>query len=197
MTLILDPIVDDPGHYFTIAEFRASEPEFADAVAYTDLAIGRARIWAEERFEMAAHCAWVERTSTEAHIGAGTMLRTDQMDVRAIISATIGGVPIDVSALVVLPYGYIRREALWDAGAVVEITYTYGKSVIPAPVKEAVMLLTGFKLVPNNLRSNATSESTDVGFIRLAHATPGGKTGLLEVDAVASDYGHAPMRRSW
>jgi len=184
------PVVTDTGHYFTLEEFRASDPSsFSE---FSDLDIESARTWAEERFEHAAHCAWIERTFTAALIGGGSeLLELPHMDIRAVTEAAIDGEAIDTAPLVVFPYGFVKRPAGWPLDSVISITYTYGKTVIPEPVKEAVILLAQFKIVPKNLRQNALSEATDVGFIRLAHATPGGKTGLLEVDAVAVDYGHA------
>lgn len=195
MTLILDPITTDEGHYFTLAEFRAWDTDFASVIDFPDLAIQKARAWAEERFETAAHCAWVERTATVKLVGTGdALLQLPHFDIRSLSAVSIDGDAVDVSSLVVFPYGLVKR-VVWPLDSIIDVTYTYGQRTIPAPVKEAVMLLAGFKLVPNNLRSNATSESTDVGFIRIAHATPGGKTGLLEVDAVSDDYGHGKMVR--
>ena len=195
MTLILDPIVTDSGHYFTIAEYRAWDTDFSDTAAYPDLAVERARDWAEQRFENAAGCAWVERTATETHIGDGAAFVTlYNRDIRAISAVTADGVALtadELAALIVHPSGLVKRLSGWARDVLYVFTYTYGLTAIPEPVKDAVMLLTSWNLVPNNLRSNATSESTDVGFIRLSHATPGGKTGLLEVDAVAADFGHA------
>lgn len=191
MSLILDPIPVDTGeHYFTVAEFRVWGPEFADAAEYPDASIESARAWAENRFETAANCAWVEREAAVKLVGSGdAMLELPHMDIRAVSAVSIDGTAIDVSTLVVFPYGFVKR-VVWPQDSIIDVTYTYGKTSVPEPVKEAVMLLAEFKLVPSNLRSNATTESTDVGFIRLSHATPGGKTGLLEVDAVAADYGH-------
>lgn len=185
----ITPVVPtDDGHYFTLAEFKAFDSAAGD---YTDIAIGEAREWAEQRFEKAAHCAWVERTFTATLVGDGSpMLELPHMDIRSVSAASIDSTPIDVAGLKVFPYGMVKRSAYWPADGIVSITYTYGKTGIPEPVKVAVMMLAGHRLLPQNLRGNATSESTDVGFIRIAHATPGGKTGLLEVDAVAADYGH-------
>ena len=191
-------VTTDTGHYFTIAEFRASDPGFASSTDFPDLEVEAARAWAEERFETAANCAWVERTVTETLVGIGSqLLELGHMDVRAITSVTIDGVALtadELSALIVFPYGLVKRYAGWTRDTLIVATYTYGKATIPAPVKEAIILLAQFKIVPKNLRQNALSESTDVGFIRIAHATPGGKTGLLEVDAVAADYGHTAVR---
>lgn len=185
----ITPVVPtDDGHYFTVAELKAFD---SAAAGYSDADIVKARDWAEQRFEKAAHCAWVERTFTAPLVGDGSpMLELPHMDIRSVSAASIDGTPIDVAGLKVFPYGMVKRSAYWPADGIVSITYTYGKTGIPEPVKVAVMMLAGHRLLPQNLRGNATSESTDVGFIRIAHATPGGKTGLLEVDAVAADYGH-------
>lgn len=184
----------DTGHYFTLAEFRSSDPAFASSTEFPDVDVDAARAWAEERFEHAADCAWVERTAIETHVGPGSLLlELAHMDIRVVSAVSIDGTALtadELAALVVFPYGMVKRSAGWTRDSVIVVTYTYGKTSIPAPVKEAVILLTQFKIVPKNLRQNALSESTDVGFIRIAHATPGGKTGLLEVDAVAADYGH-------
>lgn len=189
----ITPVVPtDDGHYFTVTELKAFDSAAAD---YSDADIATARAWAEQRFENAARCAWVERTFTATLVGDGSpMLGLPHMDVRGVSAASIDGTAIDVAALKVFPYGMVKRSAYWPADGIVSITYTYGKAEIPEPVKVAVMMLAGHRLLPQNLRGNATSESTDVGFIRIAHATPGGKTGLLEVDAVAADYGHTVVR---
>lgn len=191
----ITPVVPtDDGHYFTIAELKAFDSAASD---YTDADIVKARDWAEQRFEKAAHCAWVARTFTATLVGDGTpLLELPHMDVRSVSAASIDGTAIDVTALKVFPYGMVKRGAYWPADGIVSITYTYCKN---APdemelVKVATMMLAGHRLLPQNLRGNATSESTDVGFIRIAHATPGGKTGLLEVDAMASDLGHTIAR---
>ena len=189
----ITPVVPtDDGHYFTITELKAFDSAASD---YPDADIVKARDWAEQRFEKAAHCAWVERTFTATLVGDGTpLLELPHRDVRSVSAASIDGTAIDVTALKVFPYGMVKRGAYWPADGIVSITYAYGKTSIPEPVKVAVMMLAGHRLLPQNLRGNATSESTDVGFIRIAHATPGGKTGLLEVDAVAADYGHTIAR---
>lgn len=197
MTLELTPIPEDTdeGHYFTVAEFRASNDQFSSETDFTDLEVIAARSWAETRFETAARCAWVERTATETHIGDGYQYLTlHNHDIRAVSSVSVDGTALtatELAALIIHPHGLVKRSAGWTEDALISVTYTYGKTSIPEPVKEAVILLAQHKVIPDNLRGNATSESTDVGFIRISHATPGGKTGLLEVDAVAADYGHA------
>ena len=191
----ITPVVPtDDGHYFTIAELKAFD---SAASGYPDADIVKARDWAEQRFEKAAHCAWVERTFTATLVGDGSpLLELPHRDVRSVSAASIDGTAIDVAALKVFPYGVVKRSAYWPADGIVSIAYAYGKT---APdemelVKVATMMLAGHRLVPSNMRSNATSESTDVGSFRIAHATPGGKTGLLEVDAIASDLGHTIAR---
>lgn len=185
----ITPVVPtDDGHYFTVAELKAFD---SAAAGYSEADIATARAWAEQRFENAARCAWVERTFTATLIGTGSqLLELPHMDVRAVTGATIDGAATDTAGLVAFPYGMVKRLAGWPHDSVIAITYTYGKTEIPEPVKVAVMMLAGHRLLPSNLRQNATTESTDVGFYRIAHATPGGATGLLEVDSVVGVYGH-------
>ena len=192
MSLILDPITTDDGHYFTIAEFRAFDSAAAD---FTDMQIDESRRWAEQRFEGAAHCAWVERTYTARRlIGNGALtISVPHYELRDVSAVTIDGVSVDLAGVVALKHRMVKRAAGWPLDSLIDITYTHGK-VDPEDMelaKVAVMMLTGHRLVPSNLRQNATSESTDIGYYRIAHATPGGVTGLLEVDAVAKDHGYS------
>ena len=192
---IVTPIpLTDTGHYFTIAEFRAFDSAASD---FTDAQIDESRRWAEQRFEHAAGCAWVERTGVAKLVGdGGAFITLWHRDIRTIMSVTVNGVALtadELASLVVHPHGLVKRYAGWTRDTLIVATYTYG--LVDAEdfevAKVAVMMLTGHRLLPSNLRQNVTSESTDSGFYRVAHATPGGKTGLLEVDAVAADHGHA------
>jgi hypothetical protein len=182
-------------HYFTVAEFRAFDTDFSSVTDFPDAKVEDARAWAEARFEEAAWCAWVERTGQVSFVGDGRYFaHLSHRDIRAVTAVTVGGTALtaaELADLIVYPTGMVKRTAGWDEDELVVITYTYGKTSIPDPVKDAIMILTRFRMTPSNLADNAVSESTGTGFIRISHATPGGKTGVLEVDAVAADFGHA------
>lgn len=191
---VTDWLNDASGIYFTVDELRAFDTEFADATAYPTATIETARTWAQERFETASGAAFVSRSATHTSVGTGDQsIFLPHMDVSAITAASVGGAALsatELAALIVYPHGQVYRSGGWAAGQPVSITYTYGKTTVPAPVKTAVMLLAKEYLVTNNLGDRKTSESTDVGFVRFSVAAPGGKTGIPEVDAVIADYGH-------
>jgi hypothetical protein len=180
--------------YFDPYELRSWDSDFSSPTDYPDADIEAARTWAEDRFENAAERAFVVRGRTDTVYGDGSQrLELPNMDLREVSAITVDGVVLDTSLVTVRSHGYVHGP-VWAKDSTVKVSYTYGLTDIPAPVKEAVMLLAAWKLVPSNLRANAVSESTDVGFYRLSYATPGGKTGLLEVDAVAADFGHRRPR---
>lgn len=180
--------------YFDPYELRSWDSDFSSPSDYPDADIEAARTWAEDRFENAAERAFVVRGRTDTVYGDGSQrLELPNMDLREVSAITVDGVVLDTSLVTVRSHGYVHGP-VWAKDSAVKVSYTYGLTDIPAPVKEAVMLLAAWKLVPSNLRANAVSESTDVGFYRLSYATPGGKTGLLEVDAVAADFGHRRPR---
>lgn len=192
----MTPTTGDTGtNYFTVAELRAYKPELT-ATLYSDAKVVLARDWAEQQWEQTFNAAFVSRTSTYTAIGDGRQYLTlPHFDVTAVSSATVGGVALtasEIADLVVYPHGMIRYYGGWTIDTPVVVNYAYGKTTVPAPVKLAVMLLACEYLVEDNLASRATSESTDVGFIRLSYAQPG-RTGIPEVDKAGADFGHSPV----
>ena len=185
----------DTGHYFTIAEFRASDPAFASSTEFPDLAVDAARAWAEARGEDVMHHTWFERTYTYRDIGDGGLrLFLPHRDLRAVSAVSIDGVALtadELAALVVYPHGMVKRYAGWTYEAAITVTYTHGDyDPIPVDLKQAMILLAQWAIVPKNLRQNAIGESTDVGFLRNSYATVDGKIGPLEVDAVFGRHKH-------
>ena len=184
----------DEGHYFTIAELRAFDTEFSSATEYPDATIETARARAEARWERTFSVAFVSHAGeTLTLVGNGeTSIWLPRLDVTAVTAVTVAGVALtatELAALVVYPHGQVKRYGGWTRDATIVVTYTYGQSTVPEPVKVAVMLLAKEYLVSKNLSSRAVSESTDVGFIRLSIAREG-KTGIPEVDAIGAEYGH-------
>jgi len=81
-------------------------------------------------------------------------------------------------------------EQVCDCGVVAlsdgvfDLVYNHGADVLPADVSQATTLLAASYLMPTNIPSRATGQSTDAGFLRFTIAGVDGATGIPEVDAV-------------
>ena len=183
------------GFIFEIGELRDHDEQFENQTNYPTEQLKRARTWAEDRFEhpLAACAAYVPRGCRETRKGNGTpLLYLTYPNIRRVISVTVDGTALTEAELSELTIWRraIESPSSWMEGSKIEVFYEHGYDVPPEPVKEAVMILAKEYAVESALSSRATSESTDVGFLRLSIATAGGRTGIPEVDAVMADYGH-------
>jgi len=183
--------------------------EHHELLAFDDAFTGRsqadldaARTKAEVRFEQAAGVAFVPRCQREILVGDGTTrLRLTRPALRTIRSASIDGTALtadELAALVKREWGAVDRTdgLVWTADAEILICYEHGEDSPPEPVSLAAILLAQEYLAKRNIASRATSESTDVGFLRLSIAGRDRPTGIPEVDEVAKEFGrHAP--RVW
>lgn len=179
---------------FHIEDLREFDTSFADEEAYPDAALQAARTWAEQRFEEAAHVAFVPRGKRAVVMGTGTdTVFLPTVACRSLVSVSVNGTALDTSSLVLWESGKLVNPSLWTASARIDVHYEHGYTVAPEPVKRAVLLLAKEALAESALSSRAISESTDAGFIRLSIAAPGGRIGIPEVDAVAADFGRKPV----
>lgn len=178
------------GYLFEIHEWREFDPQsYGSAEKFPAAKLSGARLEAEQRMEhpKAAGVAFVPRGARERLFGDGTpTLPLTWPALRRVVSVSIDGEPIALEDLILRDRCVEYRRG-WPRGAVVEIHYEHGYDRPSGPVRKAAMLLAGEYLEAGALSSRAVSESTDVGFFRLSIASPGGRTGIPEVDAVIAD----------
>ena len=183
------------GHLFDIADLREFDPAFSSVAKYPETKMRLARLAAEIRFERAAHLAFVHRARRIAVPGDGRFrLSLTDNAVYSVLSASVDGVALTVAELaelVIQEWGALDRVDghLWTAGKTVAVHYLYGEAYPPEPVVTACKLLAREYLMRSSLSSRATSESTDVGFFRIATAGKERPTGIPEVDEVAREFG--------
>jgi len=194
VTLELTEITGDSGHYFTLAELRASDTAFSDATKYPDAKLSDARDCAEGTFEQDTACAkaFVPRTQTETLRGDGSAeLRLHWPALRSVTSVSIDGTDLTETELAELVVWdrTVEREDHWPVGSRIVIVYEHGDDVPLPHVKKAAIMLAHDFVADSVLRSRATVEQSDVGFIRLSIPAPGGRTGIPYVDAVIADSG--------
>lgn len=187
---ILDPAVSNPGHYFTIAELRLTDLPLENTTKFTDAILEQRRQEAEDDFEEIAHRAFVPRTATVYRRGGDEVLMLPHIDVRSVVSVTMGGVAVDTTGVEVDPtIGGLRHPSSWPTGLLF-ITYTHGLDAPPAAVKRAVLLLAKEYALPTSIPSRATVLTNDVGSYRISVADKEkGTTGIPDVDSAAARYG--------
>lgn len=193
MTTFADAVpsayTSDAGHYFTLAELRASDRSFDVDVTEEHLASARAR--AEELLEKACNVAFVPRTKTETLYGAGTgALLLSEYEVSAITTATLDAADLDVTTLKFRPWGRVSRTTVFPLDSEVVITYTHGHTSVPEPVKQAALMLAREYALPKTLPSRATAQTIGDNTYRLTIAGRDGTTGIPDVDSVIKEYGH-------
>jgi len=195
MTLNPQPIlVSEAGHYFTIAELRASAEELASATTYPDAVLEAKRDEAEEDFEAIAHRCFFPRTTTIALRGGDEYLfvpGAPYRDIRSLTGITRNGVALDIGSVTVDPIvGAFRHAYRWPEG-ILMATFEYGVASPPARVKAAVMQLAKIYIVPSAIDPRATAViNTEIGGYRISVADgKTGRTGIPEVDAAARRYG--------
>jgi hypothetical protein len=190
------PEVDDAGHYFTVAELRASARELVSTEIYPDADLEVKRDEAEEDFEELAHRAFVERTHESDCYGGEEYVFLPFRDIRAITSVTDeDGVAVDTTGVVIdRIVGGLKHPSEWPDG-ILHVTFTHGKTVIPAGVKRAVKLLAKIYALPFAIDPRATAViNADAGGYRISVADKEtGRCGIPDVDAAAARYGdHVP-----
>lgn len=186
-------------YLFEVSDLRThSDGVFSSPSTYSTARLQDARVWCEQRMENAAGVAFVPRGARELHRGEGSQrIILNHPRVREVYSITEDGTAWTAEQLasVQVKGGVLYLpSSVWARDAQFSVHYEHGHDITPSPVKEAGLILAAEYLLENNLRSRATSESTDVGFIRLAIAAPGGRVGIPEVDAVIRDFGERSVR---
>ena len=179
-------------YLFEISELRThDQAAFASVTEYPTDKLMAARVSVEQNMEQLAGVAFVPRGAREKHHGKGTqhlMLRNPRVtDVYSIVENGTAWTPEQVAAVQIRHGMLYRAGHEWDRDAVYVIHYEHGHTNVPGPVRQAGLILAAEYLITSNLRSRATSESTDGGIIRYGYAAPG-RTGIPFVDGVIGDY---------
>jgi hypothetical protein len=187
------------GEYlFEVSDLRThSGGAFASTTDYPTDKLVDARTWVEQRMEKIAGVAFVPRGSREKHYGTGSnYLMCNQPRLRDLYSITENGTEWTAEQLAAVKVRggiLVLDSGAWDRDSVYVVHYEHGHFDTPSPVQEAGLILAAEYLIESNLRSRATSESTDVGFIRLSYAAEG-RVGIPEVDGVLADYKERPVK---
>lgn len=181
---------DASGHYFTLAELRATADEFDNVTKYPDETLEQKRDEAEEDFEAIAHRAFVPRTATAVVRGGEAYVFLAFRDIRTLVSVTLAGVAVDTTGVVIDPIlGGLLHPSVWPAG-ILTVTYTHGLDAPNAAVKGAVLKLAKIYTKPSAIDPRATAViNTEVGGYRISVAGKDGTTGIPDVDAAAARYG--------
>lgn len=177
------------GYLFGLAEARALPPVL-DAVRFPTGMIAATRVAVEQECEKICGRAFVPRFRREKVRIINDKVMPTEVDVRAIRSVTIRGVPYTGwywpdrrGPITNVSPGYVD-----DYDATIE--YEYGMDYPPEEIRQAAMLRLRSRLTATDtgIPSRALSFSvTDGGVYRLA--TPGQKaTGVPEVDAAYQRY---------
>jgi hypothetical protein len=170
------------GFLFALDELR-EHPEVLKLVAPpTDEQLGRARTWAEQRFEAVCRYAFVPRYAHRRRLALP--LLSLHPYVRVVRALTVDG-QARPGPWTVAESGILRI----DARGAADVSYEHGLDGPDLPVAEAVLTLAKTHLVRGPVTDRATQIASDAGAINLA--TPGllgSRFGIPEVDEIANEY---------
>lgn len=182
-------------HYCTLDEIRAYRETAYQLTGASDEETAAARAQAEELIERECHRfftpvlreALIERTNCT---GARYPIVMDGYahDLRSVVSAVYvddgSAAKVKLASDETVDVTAIKQHR--PVRAVLEI----GASHVPAEVKEAVIALAAWYMLPKAGPDNATSESTDAGVLRFVVGGVGGAaTSLPAVNAAIDRYG--------
>lgn len=196
------------GFYFSIAELRGADPNFANLSKYPTSALVDARMQTEAEFEDITGRAFVPRYYREESIVSDEdteMLWLEKPDPIRFITFTING----VSYIHWYDSGYIMKDKYSPRGLVlrsdalgvfsydptyypINAEYEYGMTKVPIPIKEKAIKRAKMKLLgaKSTIDERAlTMTLPDIGTVNLA--TPGvrgSETGVPDIDVVLSRY---------
>jgi hypothetical protein len=184
--------------YFTIDELRAEDETLSSADSYPDAMLADRIAMVEERIEHLCGVAFLPRTSTCSVRGDGssTIILPD-VEVTAISSIAVDGVDLTDAELalvrvarrgVLTRMGPLGRPIAWPRGSTLELEYTHGYAVPPAPIKYAALKWAVDVLLPSSLPARATMQSQGDNTFRIVVASPDRPSGIPEVDAILADY---------
>lgn len=187
------------GHYFTIAQARASDADLVDTSKYTTAQIVEARDEVEDECESITGVAWVRRYAKVRLSGAGTSaLILPDMETRQVFSVTVDGTAFtstELADIIVPTSGLIHRDTLgvFTLGASnVVVAYEHGHDEPPSDLRRAALIRLKHRLFASKsgIPDRATSfSSSEGGTFALATAGKGTSyTGIPEVDAVYGRY---------
>lgn len=181
--------------YFTVAELRAMDDEYADTTEYPDATLEEVRDSVEEDFEEEGHCAFVTRTATVTVSGTGQdKIFLPHPMVQSVTAVSIDGTDLtaDELAEIVINDYTLYREDGWDEGYHnISVTYTHGYETIPAAIKRRALKVASDRLVPSQLPSNATSQVVDGINYRIALTNERNPFGDPDIIATIHRYGRS------
>lgn len=183
------------GFLFSIADARA-RPDLANTSTYPTASILTARTWAETAIEHACGVAFVPRYASETLNGSGGQrMEPTWPKIRTVRSATVDGLAIDLTSVVIelerfitRPFGYWRP---WPGNTV--LRYEHGMTFAPPEISTAALELARYKLIADSGSSAVDPRTESIitpdGTLRLS--TPGVKGqrfGIPTVDAAVEAW---------
>ena len=197
------------GHFFTLAEGRASDESLSDTARYTTEQLRGARLEVERECERITDRAWVARYARVVVDGVGTdelqlIHPEDDRSVNAVrairsvlVAARPGATPValtntQLAALTVDELGVVRRtDDIWpDGRALVTVEYVYGEDYPPPDLVRGCLIRLRSRLNLHRSQVPDRAESftaTSGGTYRLSLPAKY-RTGVPEVDAVYARY---------
>lgn len=196
------------GFYFSLAELRAMDSNFANTTKYPNSALADARMQTEAEFEDICGRAFVPRYYKETGIASdedSEMLWLEKPEPIRFLSFTVNG----VDYLSWYTAGYLVRDKYsprgiqlkHDAVGVfaydpiyypINAEYEYGMTSVPIPIKEKALKRAKMRLLgqKSTIDERATTMMLpDIGMVNLA--TPGqrgSETGVPDIDVVLQRY---------
>lgn len=157
--------------YFTFAEFEELIGDQRSARRFDESDVLEAREDVVERLESWANTAWQVSTFSMSKYLATPMLELPKVPVRSVTTLTADGTTIDASGYQIdEDAGLVRWGGTWEFGppaylprARVEITYTYGFTSAPRPVKNCCIKATRSLLMGEEQRSKVPTNTSSYG----------------------------------
>jgi hypothetical protein len=203
------------GYLFEIADLRAFDRAFSDAVKYPTAQLRKIRTWVEDVIEgpRAARVAFVPRgrrllidgNSPDLTRGYNPLmygaeyrgLVVPNFELRTVNSVTVNGIDVasDQLANITVDDNIIWRSAgvqwpAWPFGKNnIKLHYEHGYDRAPGAITRAALLLAREYLVKSDLPGRATATSIGDQMFRLTIAGRDGVTGIPDVDAAIDQFG--------
>lgn len=177
---------------YSLAEFRAFDPELANATTYPPARVRDIRETVEERFAQTANVSFTRRGRRESRDGDGSeLLVLYERQVLRIVSLSVAGTI--TTAFEAYPDGrVVLTSGVFTSGlGNVDVLYEHGYDPPPAPVVEAAKRY-GRELIVKGAfddMARASEIQTELGVMRITHADSAG-LGIPEIDSVLARYGY-------
>jgi hypothetical protein len=180
------------GFLFTIAQFRALGPAYANVTNYPTATVTDMRITVEQALEDACDVAFVPRYYRETFNGTGTttvLLRWPK--IRTVRSASLDDTDITpLSSVVAVRDGIGYLSTGWTGGyGNVTVAYEHGWDTPPARIKRAALLLAKRWITPSAVDDRAINMTNETGTYAIMQAGVRGHLfDLPEVVAAVDQY---------